>query len=134
MTPGDEVEDLFILLMEVKRQLPCVMAVSSGAIASDYQRLRVESVCSRLRLISLAYMWKQDQSVLLQDMVCNIYLEVRLLITSHFFLFFMSADKASCSFIKYVNTPFSSCADKPRSSGHYCEGINMFVSDPLFLC
>lgn len=69
MTPGDEVEDLFILLNEVKRQIPSVTAVSSGAIASDYQRLRVESVCSRLGLVSLAYLWKQDQSVLLHEMV-----------------------------------------------------------------
>lgn len=46
-----------------------VEAVSSGAIASDYQRLRVESVCSRLGLVSLAYLWKQPQDQLLQDMV-----------------------------------------------------------------
>jgi diphthine-ammonia ligase len=68
-TPGDEVEDMFILLNEVKRHMPSVGAVSSGAIASDYQRLRVESVCSRLGLISLSYLWKQDQSLLLQDMI-----------------------------------------------------------------
>lgn len=71
MTPGDEVEDMFILLNEVKRQIPSVTAVSSGAIASDYQRLRVESVCSRLGLVSLAYLWKQDQSFLLQEMIRN---------------------------------------------------------------
>ncbi|GER24960.1 endoribonuclease L-PSP family protein [Striga asiatica] len=69
MTPGDEVEDMFILLKEVKRQIPSVNAVSSGAIASDYQRLRVESVCSRLGLVSLAYLWKQDQSLLLRQMI-----------------------------------------------------------------
>ena len=68
-TPGDEVEDMFVLLNEVKKQIPSVKAVSSGAIASDYQRLRVESVCSRLGLVSLAYLWKQDQSLLLQEMV-----------------------------------------------------------------
>ncbi|KAL5998731.1 hypothetical protein ACLOJK_009676 [Asimina triloba] len=45
-TPGDEVEDLFILLNEVKQQIPSITAVSSGAIASDYQRLRVESVAA----------------------------------------------------------------------------------------
>ncbi|KAK9986806.1 hypothetical protein SO802_031757 [Lithocarpus litseifolius] len=71
MTAGDEVEDMFILLNEVKRQIPSVTAVSSGAIASDYQRLRVESVCSRLGLVSLAYLWKQDQSLLLQEMITN---------------------------------------------------------------
>ncbi|RYR53848.1 hypothetical protein Ahy_A06g029093 isoform A [Arachis hypogaea] len=70
-TQGDEVEDMFILLREVKRQIPEVTAVSSGAIASDYQRLRVESVCSRLGLVSLAYLWKQDQSLLLQEMIAN---------------------------------------------------------------
>lgn len=68
-TPGDEVEDMYVLLSEVKRQVPSVTAVSSGAIASDYQRLRVESVCSRLGLVSLAYLWKQDQSLLLHEMV-----------------------------------------------------------------
>ncbi|KAM7269393.1 hypothetical protein ACFE04_024890 [Oxalis oulophora] len=71
MTPDDEVEDLFILLSEVKRQIPTVTAVSSGAIASDYQRLRVESVCSRLGLVSLAYLWKQDQSLLLHQMITS---------------------------------------------------------------
>lgn len=68
-TSGDEVEDMLVLLSEVKRQIPSVSAVSSGAIASDYQRLRVENICSRLGLISLAYLWKQDQSLLLQEMV-----------------------------------------------------------------
>ncbi|KAJ6761596.1 protein of unknown function 71 DUF71 -CONTAINING PROTEIN [Salix koriyanagi] len=70
-TPGDEVEDMFVLLNEVKRQIPSITAVSSGAIASDYQRLRVESVCSRLGLVSLAYLWKQDQSLLLHEMITN---------------------------------------------------------------
>ncbi|XP_012089348.1 diphthine--ammonia ligase isoform X2 [Jatropha curcas] len=70
-TPGDEVEDMFILLSEVKRQMPSITAVSSGAIASHYQRLRVESVCSRLGLVSLAYLWKQDQSMLLKEMITN---------------------------------------------------------------
>ncbi|XP_057518322.1 diphthine--ammonia ligase isoform X2 [Amaranthus tricolor] len=71
MTPGDEVEDMFILLSEVKRQIPDISAVSSGAIASDYQRLRVESVCSRLGLVSLAYLWKQEQSLLLEEMITS---------------------------------------------------------------
>ncbi|CAM8922504.1 unnamed protein product [Rhodiola kirilowii] len=71
LTPGDEVEDMFILLSEVKRQIPSITAVSSGAIASDYQRLRVESICSRLGLVSLAYLWKHDQSLLLNEMISN---------------------------------------------------------------
>ncbi|XP_021776073.1 diphthine--ammonia ligase-like isoform X2 [Chenopodium quinoa] len=71
MTPGDEVEDMFLLLNEVKRQIPAIAAVSSGAIASDYQRLRVESVCSRLGLVSLSYLWKQEQSLLFQEMISS---------------------------------------------------------------
>ncbi|XP_024389011.1 diphthine--ammonia ligase isoform X4 [Physcomitrium patens] len=68
-TDGDEVEDLEKLLMAVKQKHPDINAVSSGAIASNYQRLRVESICSRLGLISLAYMWEQDQATLLQNMI-----------------------------------------------------------------
>ncbi|XP_062094696.1 uncharacterized protein LOC133800677 isoform X2 [Humulus lupulus] len=66
---------MLILLNEVKKQIPSVGAVSSGAIESDYQRLRVESVCSRLGLVSLAYLWKQDQSLLLQEMVAAMGLD-----------------------------------------------------------
>ena len=40
---GDEVEDLFQLLRRVKDELG-IEAVSSGAVLSDYQRLRVENV------------------------------------------------------------------------------------------
>uniref|UniRef100_A0A061RHG0 Diphthine--ammonia ligase n=1 Tax=Tetraselmis sp. GSL018 TaxID=582737 RepID=A0A061RHG0_9CHLO len=64
---GDRV-DLFCLLAAAKRRMPEIEAVSSGAIASDYQRLRVEDVCSRLGLTSLAYMWHQPQQKLLRRM------------------------------------------------------------------
>ena len=43
-TSGDEVEDLYRLLAHAKAELPELQAVASGAIASDYQRLRVENV------------------------------------------------------------------------------------------
>eukprot|EP00300_Choanocystis_sp_HF-7_P018126 c19945_g1_i2.p1 GENE.c19945_g1_i2~~c19945_g1_i2.p1 ORF type:complete len:396 (-),score=100.19 c19945_g1_i2:622-1719(-) len=68
-TAGDEVENLMELLEEVLRSHPEVEAVSSGAILSDYQRLRVESVCSRLGLTSLAYLWQLDQRKLLTRMI-----------------------------------------------------------------
>ncbi|KAK3883105.1 hypothetical protein Pcinc_012559 [Petrolisthes cinctipes] len=67
-TEGDEVEDLYLLLKEVKEKC-CVDAVSVGAVLSDYQRVRVENVCSRLDLVCLAYMWRRDQSELLREMV-----------------------------------------------------------------
>jgi diphthine-ammonia ligase len=66
---GDEVEDLHALLSYVKAAEPGLQAVASGAIASDYQRSRVERVCARLGLVSLAYLWHQPQARLLRDMV-----------------------------------------------------------------
>lgn len=68
-TDDDEVEDMMDLLAYVKAVNPEVDAVSSGAIASDYQRLRVEHVCSRLGLTSLAYMWRLPQVDLFKGMM-----------------------------------------------------------------
>jgi len=71
-TDNDEVEDLYNLLAEVK-ETENIEAVASGAILSDYQRVRVENVCQRLNLVSLAYLWRRDQSELLQEMIdCKI--------------------------------------------------------------
>lgn len=68
-TNDDEVEDLYQLLEEVKMNHPDIKGVSSGAIMSTYQKNRVENVCARLGLISLAYLWQQDQAQLLQNMI-----------------------------------------------------------------
>ncbi|KAG5176959.1 hypothetical protein JKP88DRAFT_202739 [Tribonema minus] len=70
-TEGDEVEDLYLLLQDVKAAHPEVEAVASGAIFSTYQRTRVESVCSRIGLASLAPLWQRDQAELLQDMITS---------------------------------------------------------------
>ena len=68
-TAGDEVEDLVALLAFIKTRHPEASAVATGAIASDYQRLRVEDVCARLGLASLAYLWHRPQAQLLDCMV-----------------------------------------------------------------
>ena len=68
-TQGDEVEDLFALLQFVKMQHPEVAAVATGAILSNYQRTRVEAVCMRLGLVSLAFLWQSDQAELLDEMI-----------------------------------------------------------------
>lgn len=71
-TPEDEVEDLYQLLSKVKDEIN-IEAVAVGAVLSDYQRIRVENVCSRLGLVALAYLWRRDQAVLLQEMIdCNV--------------------------------------------------------------
>jgi len=64
---GDETEDLTQLLRSVMERHPNVVAVTSGAILSTYQRTRIESVCSRLGLMSLAFLWQmQQEDVLMQ--------------------------------------------------------------------
>ncbi|KAI8842580.1 hypothetical protein BC829DRAFT_300829 [Chytridium lagenaria] len=68
-SPEDEVEDLYRLLLDVKTAIPDVQGVSVGAILSNYQRVRVENVCSRLGLVSLAYLWRRDQAELLSEMI-----------------------------------------------------------------
>ena len=68
-TENDEVEDLFILLKEAKDRYPMLEGVSSGAIMSTYQKLRVENLCDRLKLTSLAYLWERNQKELLLDMI-----------------------------------------------------------------
>lgn len=69
---NDEVEDLYQLIKNVKDELN-VEGVASGAILSDYQRIRVENICIRLGLVSLAYLWQRDQAELLQEMIkCEI--------------------------------------------------------------
>ncbi|BGP35264.1 hypothetical protein JCM10296v2_007099 [Rhodotorula toruloides] len=65
---GDETEDLYELLKEVKEAMPSVRGVSVGAILSNYQRVRVEHVCARLGLTPLAYLWERSQPELLREM------------------------------------------------------------------
>ncbi|XP_046383266.1 uncharacterized protein LOC124153910 [Ischnura elegans] len=67
-TLEDEVEDLYHLLKQVKDEIE-VDAVAVGAILSDYQRVRVENVCNRLGLVVLSYLWRRDQTELLQEMI-----------------------------------------------------------------
>ena len=54
----DETESLLPLLRRILAAHPEANAVSSGAIQSTYQRTRIESVCSRLGLIPIAYLWQ----------------------------------------------------------------------------
>lgn len=70
----DETEDLLLLLERVVRAHPEIDAVSTGAILSDYQRTRVESVAIRLGLVPLSFLWQfpklppGEEASLLADM------------------------------------------------------------------
>ncbi len=69
-TEEDEVEDLYELLKSIKEKVD-FDAVCSGAIHSNYQKVRVEDVCARLNVQGLAYLWKRDQVELLDEMIEN---------------------------------------------------------------
>lgn len=71
---NDEVEDLYRVLKHCKQEMEekngyTIEAVSSGAILSTYQKNRVENICKRLGMISLAYLWSRNQTELLDDMI-----------------------------------------------------------------
>jgi diphthine-ammonia ligase len=68
-TCRDETEDLTLLLRSIRRQHPGATAVTSGAILSTYQRTRIENVCGRLGLTSLAYLWRMPQEGVLGQLL-----------------------------------------------------------------
>jgi diphthine-ammonia ligase len=70
-TDGDEVEDLVLLIQECLRLYPDAEAVACGAVLSDYQRLRVENVCRRLKLTCLAPLWRTPQLQLIDAMLAD---------------------------------------------------------------
>jgi diphthine-ammonia ligase len=70
-TEGDEVEDLLLLIQQCLKEHPRATAVSCGAVLSDYQRLRVENVCRRLKLTSLAPLWRVPQAHLVESMLAD---------------------------------------------------------------
>ncbi|KAI6130411.1 hypothetical protein EDD16DRAFT_1085596 [Pisolithus croceorrhizus] len=70
-TPGDETEDLYLLLETVLEHHPDVQGVAVGAILSNYQRVRVEHVCRRFSLTPLAYLWQRNQVALLSEMLAT---------------------------------------------------------------
>jgi len=68
-TKNDEVEDLYNLLLKIKTEHPEIEGVSVGAILSNFQRVRVESVCNRLNLTAFAFLWRIEQPKILRDMI-----------------------------------------------------------------
>ncbi len=61
---GDSVEELEEVLSRYDTQ-----AVVSGAIASNYQRVRIEEVCTDLGFLSYTPLWGKEQRRLLEDML-----------------------------------------------------------------
>ncbi|KAL3936170.1 MAG: hypothetical protein SGBAC_008452 [Bacillariaceae sp.] len=78
----DEVEDLYNALVEAKSKFDFT-AVSSGAVFSTYQRVRIENVCRRLKLTSLSYLWRfRPQKEMLKQMIVDDGIEAVLVRTA----------------------------------------------------
>ena len=66
-TKGEKEEEL-ISLQYILSTI-AIDGVISGAIASEYQRTRIEQVCHNLDLKSFTPLWHKNQSLLLKDMI-----------------------------------------------------------------
>jgi len=60
-----ELEDLTACLIDMKELLG-VEAVVSGAVASEYQKTRVDGICSRIGLRSFSPLWLKDPEFLVR--------------------------------------------------------------------
>lgn len=73
-TKGQEIEDLKSSLEELS-----IDGVVSGAVASTYQKDRIERVCEKLDIASLTPLWKEEPLSLLRDMLED---KLKIIITS----------------------------------------------------
>ena len=62
-----ELRELSQALGELKKD--GVEAVVSGAVASDYQRRRIDHICHELHLFSFAPLWQKDPRLLLRELL-----------------------------------------------------------------
>jgi diphthine-ammonia ligase len=59
-----ELEDLKKVLEKIKSEIDGIV---SGAIASNYQKLRIDKICDELRLKHISPLWQKDQEKVLED-------------------------------------------------------------------
>ncbi|MBD3263092.1 TIGR00289 family protein [Candidatus Woesearchaeota archaeon] len=63
-----ELKDLELALKKAMRDYK-IEGVVSGAVASQYQRFRIEAICSDLGLRSLALLWHLDPEIYLTELI-----------------------------------------------------------------
>jgi diphthine-ammonia ligase len=68
-TSGEKEKELEDLMDALKRIKPEIDAVVSGAIASRYQKDRVDMVCKEIGLRSIAPLWGKDQYKLVKQQI-----------------------------------------------------------------
>lgn len=61
-------ESEFISALETARSQG-IEAVISGAIASEYQKTRIEGICTELGMVSYTPIWRKDQYLLMKEMI-----------------------------------------------------------------
>ncbi len=61
-----ELDDIAAALKKIRREIDGVV---SGAVASSYQKSRIDKICGDLGLASFAPLWQQEQEKLLKDML-----------------------------------------------------------------
>lgn len=72
----EEVGDLMVML-EVLKEREGIEGVVSGALASDYQRTRIERICEELSLATISPLWHVDPETYM-DMVIDAGFDVRI--------------------------------------------------------
>jgi len=67
-----ELEDLKKLITRAKEEYH-IEGVISGALHSQYQWKRIDTICGNLELMSIAPLWKYDQEQLLRELLAHKY-------------------------------------------------------------
>jgi len=70
ITKGEKEKELFDLI-EVLKEIKNIDGVVSGALASNYQKTRIDKICSDLNLKSLTPLWQRDPVGLIKEMIEN---------------------------------------------------------------
>jgi len=65
-----ELKDLEIAIREAKKRYK-IKGVVSGALASNYQKSRIESICKKLKLKSLTPLWHKNEFKYLNEIIKN---------------------------------------------------------------
>lgn len=73
-----ELMDLETAIRKAKKEYK-IGGIVSGALASSYQKSRIEAICKKLKLISLAPLWNKDGFEYLDDIINN---KFRVIITA----------------------------------------------------
>ncbi len=65
-----ELLDLEIAIKKAKKEYK-IKGIISGALASNYQKSRIEEICKRFKLISLTPLWQKNGFEYLNDLIKN---------------------------------------------------------------